>query len=161
MENVIVVKSTVTIFDFMRQNETEAEAFARAEAFYTEDLKKVTSHFNNYGGDYWRKRVKEITAVLNNGFSVIAFEEFKAAEKAHLTGGEPEEITAECFNEMFNILPPLKWCTLDGVEMFCILEMYTGTYTDQYAHDKKSGKYYTKMVDICDKSTWINNYLKN
>ena len=92
---------------------------------------------------------------------IIAFEEFKTAEKAHLTGGEPEEITAECFNEMFNILPPLKWCTLDGVEMFCISEMYTETYTNQYAYDKKSGKYYTKMVDICDKSTWINNYLKN
>lgn len=87
-------------------------------------------------------------------------EEFQAMEKSKLISGEPEEIAADKFNEMLDVLPPLRWCTIDGVEMFCMSEMYTGTYTNQYAHDKSSGKYYTKMVDACDKSTWINNYLR-
>lgn len=160
MEKVIVILNTVKVFDFLRENETEAEAITRAEIFYTEELETVTRHYNNYGDDYWKNRVDAVTAILNNGFSVMLFEEFQAMEKSKLISGEPEEITADKFNEMLDILPPLKWCTIDGVEMFCISEMYTGTYTNQYAHDKSSGKYYTKMVDACDKSTWINNYLR-
>lgn len=160
MEKVIVVLNTVRIFDYMRENETEADAISRAEKFYTEEFEIVTRHYNNYGGDYWKNRVDDVEAVLNKGFSIMSFEECQAMEKLHLTSGQPEEITADKFNEMLDILPPLKWCTIDGIEMFCISEMYTGTYTNQYAHDKSSGKYYTKMVDACDKSTWINNYLR-
>lgn len=160
LEKVIVILNTVRVFGFLREDETEAEAITRAEAFYTEELETVTRHYNNYGGDYWKSRVDEVTAILNDGFSVISFEEFQAMEKSKLISGEPEEITADKFNEMLDVLPPLKWCTIDGIEMFCMSEMYTGTYTNQYAHDKSSGKYYTKMVDACDKSTWINNYLR-
>lgn len=160
MEKVIVTLGTMTIFDFLRQGETEADAISKAEESYTEDLELVTNHLHNHGGEYWKKRVDEVTEILNKGFSVMSFDEFKAMEKSHLLSGEPEEITADRFNEMLDVLPPLKWCTIDGVEMFCISEMYTGTYTNQYAHDKLNRKYYTKLVDVCDMSTWINNYLR-
>ncbi|MGL5436016.1 MAG: hypothetical protein ACRDBO_11535, partial [Lachnospiraceae bacterium] len=69
-----------------------------------------------------------------------------------------KETTEEQFEEALNVLPPLKWCTIDGIEMFCMSEMYTATYTNQYA--RYEGKYYKKMVDVTDKSTWLNNYLK-
>ena len=52
------------------------------------------------------------------------------------------------------------WCTVEGVEMFCMSEMWTGTYTTQYAHDHRTGKYYSKMVDVTDRDTWINTYLR-
>lgn len=75
-----------------------------------------------------------------------------------LSGGV-KETTEEIFSEMLNVLPPLYWCTIDGVEMFCMSEMYTGTFTNQYA--RVGEKYYTAMVDITDQSTWIHKLLKN
>ena len=41
--------------------------------------------------------------------------------------------------------------------MFCTSEMLTGTYTTQYA--AYNGKYYSKIVDVTDESTWIYNCL--
>lgn len=93
-------------------------------------------------------------------YEIMTYAEFTERERNHLLGGELKEVTAERFEEMLNVLPPLKWCTIDGIEMFCISEMYTGTYTYQYAHDKSNDKYYSKMVDILDKFTWINELLK-
>ena len=66
------------------------------------------------------------------------------------------EVTME---EMLNVLPPIKHCQIAGVEMFAISEMDWVTWTAQYAHDKKTGKYWTKIVDITDQSTWIHNFL--
>ena len=68
-----------------------------------------------------------------------------------------KEVTEEQFNAALDVLPPLKWCTIDGIEMFCISEMTDGTYTTQYAHNEHNGKYYCATVDVMDKSTWINN----
>ena len=67
-----------------------------------------------------------------------------------------KEVTEEQFNDALDVLPPLKWCTIDGIEMFCISEMTDGTYTAQYARTP-DGKYYCATVDVMDKSTWINN----
>ena len=38
-------------------------------------------------------------------------------------------------------------------------EMYTETYTKQYAYDSKNDRYYVKYVDVKDRSTWIDNIL--
>jgi len=56
------------------------------------------------------------------------------------------KITEEKFMEMLEILPPLKWNTTNGVEMFAMSEFDEGTYTGHYAHYK--GKYYyaTRMI---------------
>ncbi|MCI8404288.1 MAG: hypothetical protein HFG29_10780 [Eubacterium sp.] len=46
------------------------------------------------------------------------------------------------------------------LEVLSMPEMYSGTYTKQYAYDNQSGKYYSKMVDSEDKSTWIHKLLR-
>lgn len=69
------------------------------------------------------------------------------------------EVTREEFEEMLNVLPPIKHCQIAGVEMFAISEMDWVTWTAQYAHDKNTGKYWSKKVDITDQSTWIHNFL--
>ena len=70
-----------------------------------------------------------------------------------------KEITEETFEDMLNVLPPIKWCTIDGIEMFCMSEMLTGFYTSQYIHDKGTNKYYHKIVDVTDKATWGHNFI--
>lgn len=92
-------------------------------------------------------------------YRVMTFGDFLRLERNKILGQPLEEITADRFNEMLDILPPLAWTQHNGVEMFCISEFYTGSYTSQYAHDRTTGKYYTKLVDYHDRSTWIHKIL--
>lgn len=71
------------------------------------------------------------------------------------------EITAERFDEMLNILPPLFWRLTDAFdqkinripETFCMSEMLTGSLTSQFA--ALDGRYFERTVDALDRSTWI------
>lgn len=160
MNTVIVEMHTVHVFDFLRTEETEAEAIARAEKYYKDELALVSSHLKNYGGEYWQKRVEEVAKTVEAGCKIMSMDEFRALEKKRLITGILTEETEEDFNDALNVLPPLQWVTINGVEMFCMSEMWTGTYTTQHARDSKTGKYYCTMVDITDRSTWIHNLLR-
>lgn len=92
-------------------------------------------------------------------FEIMSYEEFKRREREALLKPPMEPVTEEQFNDALDMLPPLYWVTCAGVEEFCMMEMYTGTYTTQYAHVLGTDQYYTKMVDSRDKSTWIHNIL--
>lgn len=155
LDVVIVEMATISIYDFLNEGESEAAAIERGNKYYSNELALVTSHLHNYGGDYWKGQVETITKKVNAGCKVMTFEDFKELECKHLLDGELKEIDSEVFEEMLNVLPPLYWTTCNGVEMFCMSEMYSGTYTSQYAHDKRSGKYYAKLVDCINRSTWI------
>lgn len=96
----------------------------------------------------------------NARYEAMTWDEYEARQRAHLLAGEPQEVTKEHFYEQLNALPPLHWCTINGVEMFCMSEMLTGSYTAQYAYDNSTGKYYSKTVDSQDRNTWINTYLR-
>lgn len=154
---VIVTMYTVDAFSFLNDGETEQQGVERATLFYTEELELVKSHLQTYGGDYWAGRVEEIQKKLDNGFKVMTFDEFQEAQKKKLITGELKEVTEDQYNEMLNILPPLYWVTINGVEMFCMCEMYTGSFTTQYA--RVGDKYYCTMVDVTDKNTWIHKLL--
>lgn len=77
------------------------------------------------------------------------------------------EIDEETFDEMLNVLPPLKWvdriCEKHRcrVNEFCMSEFDHSVYTEQYARAYIDGKmrYYCATVDYYDESTWIHNRL--
>ncbi|MDF2950565.1 MAG: hypothetical protein K0S18_148 [Anaerocolumna sp.] len=152
---VIVEMASIKVYDFLINGESVAEAEARGNKYYQDELKLVTSHLENYGGEYWENQVKAITKKVESGCKLMTYEQFKEAERKHLLDGELTEVTADQFEDSLNVLPPICWTTHNNVEMFCMSEMYTGSYTSQYAHDKRTGKYYTKLVDCKDRSTWI------
>ena len=133
------------------------EAIEKAQKSAAETVARYESHIINYPdrADYWRSCKAQYE---NAKYEVMTFGEFLDRQKKAMVSGEVTETTEEQFNEMLNVLPPLKWCTIAGVEMFCMREMYTGTYTNQYA--RIGDKYYTAMVDVTDESTWIHNRLK-
>lgn len=87
-------------------------------------------------------------------------EEFTKRQREKLLAGEPKEVTAEDWHDALDILPPVNWVQVDGVDEFCMSERLTAYYTTQYAHDLRSGKYYCKTVDMLDPKTWIHNYLR-
>lgn len=92
-------------------------------------------------------------------YEIMDFETFHKREREAILSGPLESITEEQFNDMLDVLPPLRWETHNGIEEFCMREMWTGTYTTQYAHVHGTDEYYSKMVDCADRSTWIHNIL--
>lgn len=72
-----------------------------------------------------------------------------------------EEVTAACFDEALNALPPMLWCRTDVFdqkfnripETFVFPEMLDDTRTVQYA--ALDGRYFRKVVDLADRGTWI------
>lgn len=132
------------------------EEIAKAQKSAADNVATYESHIVNYPdrADYWRNCKAKYE---NAKYEVMTLGEYLKKQKKHLLG-EVIETTEEQFNEMLNVLPPMKWCHIDGVEMFCMSEMYTGTYTNQYA--RIGNNYYTAMVDVLDKSTWIHRRIK-
>lgn len=145
----------VSVYDFLQDGETEQELLNRANAYKQGNFETYSDLCFLYPDrEDFQKCLKE---AKEKEYKVMSWDEFSKLKRDFYLNDPVRETTEQVFYDMLNILPPLKWCTIDGVEMFCMSEMYTGTYTNQYA--RYNDKYYTKMVDVTDKSTWINNYI--
>ena len=152
----VVNVSYTEIYDFCDGEDAEA-ILAKANAYREESIATWKSHSANRPE---REDFKEyLKRHEESSYKIMTYGEFKEAERRRLLGDALAEITEDRFQDMLDILPPLCWTRQKNVEMFCISEMYTGTYTNQYAHDHNTGKYYTKMVDAADRSTWISEIL--
>lgn len=149
-----------SIFDFCTP-ETAASVIEAAEQSAREGMERAARCAAEYPDmrEYWQQQAQHCQAAIGT-YAVMTFDEHQAMERAHVLALPLHEITKERFHEMLDVLPPLKWCRQDGVEMFCMSEFFTGTYTDQYAHDHATDKYYSKLVDFLDPSTWIHEVLK-
>jgi hypothetical protein len=154
--NILAVDTEhMSVYDFLKDEETEAKLLERANNNKQEDIKTWSNYCVNYPN---REDFRTYLAEANNKqYHVMTWDQFQKLEKDFYIGGQPIETTEEHFDDMLNCLPPMKWCTINNVEMFCMCEMLTGTYTSQYA--RYNDKYYTKVVDVMDRSTWINNYI--
>lgn len=130
---IAVDMNTLWAYDFARENETNDELLARANEY---------KESGNNNADY----------------KVMSFDEYMQLKKERYLSDKVQEITEEEWEDKLNVLPPLYWCTIDGINEFCLSEMYDDTFTTQYA--RYNGKYYSKMVDVTDKKTWIHNFRK-
>ena len=98
---------------------------------------------------------------------IMTLDEFEKLDREMTLGREVLEVDEETFDEMLNVLPPLKWCDRPcerlgvTVNEFCMSEFEHGPFTNQYARAFVDGKtrYYCATVDYFDESTWINNRL--
>lgn len=145
------------VYDFCTP-ETAQEIIDKATAKAIEQCISYDDLTKNYPdrAEYWQNCKKEY---LTAKYEMMTFDEYLSRQKKAMVSGEVKEVTKEDFYEALDCLPPLKWCTKSNVEMFCIREMYTGTYTTQYAFNLVNSKYYCAMVDITDEATWIHNRL--
>ena len=155
--NVLAVDiNGMNTYDFQRDGETEADLLRRANEYRQNDIDTWTRHSKNYPDNDTFKGYLE--QAKNKEYRVMAWEEYQKGERDYYINKPMMEVTEDRYSEMLNVLPPRYWMTINGVEMFCMSEMLTGSYTSQYA--RIGGRYYTKIVDMLDRSTWINNYLK-
>lgn len=133
-------------FDAIELSRTNAITFkAYAEKYGKSDPKTA---------DYWMKRAER---EKNAHYNVMTYDEFIKRQLEYFVGRPVEETTKEDFYAHLDMLPPMYWTTINGVEMFCMSEFYASVYTSQYA--RIGDKYYTAFVDAYDKSTWIHNRL--
>ena len=160
----VAVRGACSVWDFCKE-ENKDEVLKKAQTSLDADLKMYQEYATKYDNQpdaeedrktYWAERYE---AEKDKKYEVIKFGDFLKAERETMLAGPIEEITEDKFFERLEVLPPLHWCTVEGVEMFCIMEMISGSYTEQCA--KANGKFYSKTVDSRDKSTWILELLKN
>lgn len=149
----VVNTKEMYIYDFTTPEKAE-EVIAKAKKKYQEEAEKFEKLGKN--NEYFANMAKRSR---NATLEAMTYEEFKKREREHILSIPMYEISEEEFYEMLNVLPPIGWICHKNVEIFCMSEFYTGSYTNQYAHDKNTGKYWAKLVNYTDKSTWIPNLL--
>lgn len=166
MDRVIVhfiPGSIPTIYDFLRDGETDEQAAERADRRRQSELARLSWNAEHFprtlpdGSDYWWA---EIELELSSYYKVMSSDEFDAVVREYfrsqmvlLDSNEDE------FEEMLGVLPPLYHIHHGSVESFCMTEFEFDSYTHQYARDHSTGRYYKKLVNILDKSTWISEDL--
>lgn len=135
--------------------EAVEEAFAKAH----EDAERYAEYKKRYpeNAEYWQKQIDECK---NADYRAMRSSDFSRIQRQKFLRQPLHEVTAEDYEEMLDVLPPIHWVEINGVSEFCMMEMFTGTFTNQYAHDKKTGKYYQKLVDVTDRDTWIHKILE-
>lgn len=157
LELVIADKNGKELYTFTTEQDKEKDLHLanRSTRLHIERYSELILDYPDRA-EYWTSCLNRHKAI---SWEIMTYEDFREREKKNLITGELLEITKEDFDEHFNMLPPLKWCTRHNVEMFCMREMYTGTYTTQYAYSLVTGKYYCTMVDVTDPETWIDKIL--
>lgn len=157
LELCIADLNRMSIYTFSNNMEEAEEDLKRAIMQNNEDIKTWEGHIKNYPD---RESFKNyLTEAQNKKYEIVTFEEYLQKEKEYYINQPLTETTKEHFEEMLNVLPPLKWCTKHNVEMFCMSERLTGTYTSQYMYNLVNNKYYHKIVDILDEKTWGYNFI--
>ena len=157
-ELCIVDVVNFSVYTFADNQEEAGRKLQKAIETNKEDVKTWESHCKNYPDvELFKTYLKQ---AQNKKYEIMTFEEYLRRERDYYITQPLTEITAEKYDEMLNILPPLKWYTINNIEMFCMSEFLTGSYTSQYLHDRITNKYYHKIVDITDKSTWGYNFIR-
>lgn len=147
-------------FTVCKTDEVE-ESIMQAQEFYAKDVERYKQLLEERTemADHWQKQLERCEAVLKAGFEAITFEECYKRDRERWLSKEPTEISEKDYNYALEVLPPKNWTKNDRYSMFFIGECTTATFYGQYLYDKQTGKYYTALTDIYDRSTWIDKML--
>lgn len=154
MNSEIVAVNVVngSIFDYLREGETESDLLARALKHRERELALCQKNVRDYPDDELQRGF--LDEAIKAEYRIMSYDDYLDLQRHFYLDSEIKEVSAEEWQEMLNILPPYKWCSRNGVEMFCNSEMEFGTYTMQYA--RRGDRYFGKVVDSADESTWID-----
>lgn len=147
----IVNTKTYDVYGFYPKEIAE-DMLVKAKEHAAKEIKDYDKLIADYPDrtKYWQECKNAYVDAL---YEIMTYKEFILRRKERLTSAPIREITKEEYIRCFNVMLPLKYCIHNGMEMFCMREMYTGPFTTQYL--KSGDKYYAAMVDVTDKDTWI------
>lgn len=157
VELCVVDVSNMWIYSFCNSQSQAKEKLQDALQRQQKDIQTWRNHIKNYPDAEKFKNHLENTQ--NKNYKIMTYNEYLELERKHYLNRPLTEVTEDDFHNMLNVLPPLKWCTKNNIEMFCMSEMLTGSFTSQYLYDRNNNKYYHKTVDILDQTTWGHNFI--
>lgn len=157
IELCVVDINSMSLYSFINSNEAAQEKLKDAIERKEKDIKSWESHVEKYSNN--EHFINYLEQAKNKEYKIMTYEEYLELEKSHYLNKPITEVTEEDFHDMLNVLPPLKWHTRNNIEMFCMSEFLTGSFTSQYLHDRNTNKYYHKTVDITDQATWGYNFI--
>jgi hypothetical protein len=157
-EYVLASAKTLTVWDMFSSRERAEERLPEVLANCLRDVEKFKANHIKYGyGDhdpnYWLKQANK-AEVQAGDYRVMTFDEYLDIEADQLLSRPIEEITEEKFDEMLNILPPMRWGSNNGIHSFFMCEFWSGNYTQQYA--KIGSRFFCKLVNYRKPETWIS-----
>jgi hypothetical protein len=158
MNKLVTNKHNFSVFSYVREWETDQEALERARAYYQESIaryEEIIADQGNGKDDYWlnclNKSKKEMETL-----QIETEEAYRARVRDGYLTPPAKETTEEHYWDMLEVLPPCAFTSNARYEMFYVSEAYDLTYHSFYLHDKTIGKYWEKLCDAKDRSTWID-----
>lgn len=90
-------------------------------------------------------------------YEPMTYTEYLRRERSFWLDQPATQITAEKWNDMLEILPPMAWRQKFNFNSFLMREMMSGTFTHQYVRygHGENVSYWQKMVDAADTETWL------
>lgn len=154
-ELVVACINTLTVWNYCTE-ETAQKTIEGGTQYYKDCLEQALERSLNpdYDTEYWKERAEELSKIK---LEVMTEKEYWEAHNNFYLCKPVEEITEEKFYEMLECLPPMLWETHNGCNEFCMSEMYSGNISQQFG--RKQGKYFTKFVNVGDRSTWLHNFV--
>ena len=153
---VIACLNTMSIWDFLFDGKDEQAELERAIENKKQSIETWEGHAKNYP-DEAKKFLAYAEQDKKTDYKIMPYGDFEAAKRNHYLSRPVSEITEDEFHEALNVLPPVNWVTINGVNEFCMSERLTGNFTGQYG--RSNGKFYHKIVEMYDKTTWIHNFV--
>lgn len=158
MERLITNSHNLDVYSGVRKNESEEHALERAREYYRGSVERYDEIIKKQGNgkdNYWLNCRNSEQAVLDSLRIETEDDYFARVRKVYLDP-PASEITKERWWKMLDVLPPCGYTNTSRYSMFYVSEALHYTYHDFYLYDKKTGKYWSKTCDACDKSTWID-----
>lgn len=153
-ELIITFSHIPDFFGMPDSNETPEQALERARKFYREKVRSYESHIVNYPdrADYWRERLEASRQKLAH-LQIETWDNFQKRERDAYLNKPIKEITHDEWWNAFEVLPPCGLIMTSRFTEFYVSEAFVSTFHSGYLEDKKTGKYYTAMIDKYDPST--------
>lgn len=158
MERLITNSHNLDVYSGVKKDESDEHALERAREYYRESVamyEEIIKKQGNGKGNYWLNCRNSEQAVLDSLRIETEDDYFARVRKVYLNP-PASEITKERWWKMLEVLPPCGYMNTERYSMFYVSEALQYTYHDFYLYDKKTGKYWSKTCDACDKSTWLD-----
>lgn len=153
-ELIITFSHIPDFFGIPDSNETPEQALERARLYYEESAATYESHIVNYPdrAEYWRKCLEETRQKIAH-LQIETWDNFQKRQREAYINKPIKEITKEEWWYAYEVLPPCGLIMTSRFTEFYVSEAFVSTFYNGYLEDKKTGKYYTAMIDKYDPST--------
>ena len=153
---IITYSHIADFFGIPDSNETPEQALKRARAYHEESIRSYRSHIVNHPeqADYWRKCLKSHEEKAAH-LQVETLGAFHKRQRDAYLNKPIKEIAKDEWWYAFEVLPPCGLIMTSRFTEFYVSEAFVATFHSGYMEDKKTGKYYTAMIDSLDASTKI------